>query len=323
MPRGPTRSLEDKLARVGAPDAEAGELRDALRSKTGVLVGAAAKQVAARTLDALYDELAPSFVRLCERGVERDPGCRGKIAIARALHQLDRWEDEVFIRGVTYVQEEPVWGGREDTAAELRGACGMAYAHAGRSDSLDVLADLLADRERMARAAAAQALGDTGRPDASALLRFKARTGDSEPAVMNACFGSLLALAPKTSVDYVAAFLDGDDERAEAAALALGESRIAAAAPILIAWCERVMGDRRERVAYLALALLRDEGANAALLERVATGGRKDAIAALRALATFKADPRLVERMRAAVKRHRDGATRKALVEALVLEDLE
>jgi len=206
-----------------------------------------------------------------------------------------------------------VWGGREDTAAELRGVCGLAHAHAGRSDALDVLAELLADPQRMARSAAAQALGDSGRPDATALLRFKIRTGDSEPAVIGACFGSLLALAPKTALTYVAGFLEGDDERAEAAALALGESRLAGATSVLVAWCDRVLADVRARVGYLALALLRDESANTQLLEIVATGEPEDAIAALRALATFKADPRLTERMRTAAKANRD---RAVLVEA-------
>jgi hypothetical protein len=304
------RKLEEKLARLAAPEVGADELREALRSKTGVLVGAAAKLVAARELAALDAELAPAFTRLCERAVERDPQCRGKISVARALHQLDRWEDEVFVRGVTYVQEEPVWGGREDTAAELRGVCGLAYAHAGRSDALDVLAELLADPQRVARSAAAQAIGDSGRPDATALLRFKIQTGDPEPAVIGACFGSILALAPKTSLAYVAGFLDGADERAEAAALALGESRLAAAAPVLIAWCERVFADLRRRVGYLALALLRDEGANARLLEVIASGAKQDAIAAVRALATFKADPRLRERIRAAAETNRDRAVR-------------
>jgi hypothetical protein len=305
------------MSRLVAPDCDVDELRDALRSKTGFLVAAAAKAVAARELDALYDELAPAFARLCERAIERDPGCRGKIAIARALHQLDRWEDDVFVRGVTCEQLEPVWGGREDSAAELRGVCGLAYAHAGRSDSLDVLADLLADRERIARTAAAQALGDTGRPDATALLRFKVKTGDTEPAVVSACFGSLLALAPKTSVAYVAAFLDGGDERAEAAALALGESRLAAAAPILIEWCGRALADVRARVGYLALALLRDDTANAHLLEQLATAAKTDAIAAARALATFKADPKLTERMRTAARAQRDAAVRREVDQLL------
>lgn len=305
------RKLEERIARLVASDVSLAEIRDAIRAKVGVLVAGAAKLVAARQEISLYPELAPAFARLTERAVDRDPQCRGKIAIARALHQLDRWEDEVFVRGVRYVQEEPVWGGREDTAAELRGVCGLAYAHAGRSDALDVLAELLADPQRMARTAAAQALGDSGRPDATALLRFKIRTGDPEPAVIGACFGSLLALAPTASLAYVAGFLDDNlDERAEGAALALGESRLAAAAPILIAWCERVTADVRARVGYLALALLRDEAGNARLIDVVATGAEDDALAALRALATFKADPRLTERVRTAARASRVRAVR-------------
>jgi hypothetical protein len=180
-----------------------------------------------------------------------------------------------------------------------------------------VLAELLADPQRVARSAAAQAIGDSGRSDATALLRFKIRTGDAEPAVIGACFGSILALAPKTSLAYVAGFLDGGDEPAEAAALALGESRLAAAAPVLTAWCDRVLADVRGRVGYLALALLRDEVANTHLLEIVATGATKDAIAALRALATFKADPRLSERLRDAASKHRDRAVRAEADESL------
>lgn len=311
------RKLEERLARLAAPDVDVVEIRDALRSKVGVLVAGAAKLVGARELGDLSTELAPAFTRLCERAVERDPQCRGKISVARALHQLDRWEDDVFVRGVTYVQEEPVWGGREDTAAELRGVCGLAYAHAGRSDALDVLAEMLADPQRVARSAAAQAIGDSGRPDATALLRFKIRTGDAEPAVIGACFGSMLALAPKASLAYVAGFLDGGDERAEAAALALGESRLAAAAPVLVAWCDRSFADLRGRVGYLALALLRDEVANAHLLGVIASGPKKEAIAALRALATFKADPRLVTHMREAASKNRDRAVRAEAEEML------
>ena len=83
----------------------------------------AARIVAGREMLELASELAPAFVRLCERATDRDPGCRAKIAIARALRALDAWEDEVFVRGISLVQQEPVWGGKEDTAAELRAEC--------------------------------------------------------------------------------------------------------------------------------------------------------------------------------------------------------
>jgi len=296
------------------PEPEA--VREALRSKTGALVAAAARMVAGRELRPLVGELPPAFVRLCEKPGERDPGCRGKIAIAKALRELDEWDDEVFVRGIAYVQEEPVWGGREDTAAELRAECAMAFAHAGRSDALDVLADLLADPLRAARAAAAQALGDTGRPDASALLRYKVRVGDPEPEVIGACLGSLLALSPRSSLPFVASLLKGRDERATAAALALGESRLNAATPHLVAWCEDATPELRARVGYLALALLRGDAATEYLLGCVRDGDPLDAVAAGRALATFRDDARLSARMLEAA-RGRDRTVVSAVQAAL------
>src|SRR5882724_5468794 len=183
------RTLQQRVAelRALAPDqpSSLGKLRTAIQSSTGFLVAAAASLVAEHRLEALLPELAPAFERLCDDPGKRDPGCRGKLAIVRALHALDHWDDRVLVAGLTYEQHEG-WGS-EDTAAELRGVCGLAHAQFGRPDALDVLAALLADRERTARIAAAQGLGDAGRPDATALLRFKVLSGDPEPEVLAAC----------------------------------------------------------------------------------------------------------------------------------------
>ncbi|HKE17780.1 MAG TPA: HEAT repeat domain-containing protein [Kofleriaceae bacterium] len=305
------RRLEERLAAIhelaGDPHGPAAvaALRDALRSKTGLLVAAAASVAAEADIGDLVDELPAAFERLLERPVERDPGCRGKVAIARALHRLERWEEGVFPRGARHVQREPVWGGSEDTAAELRGVCGLAYAQLGRADALDVLADLLADPERMARVAAAQALGDAGRPDAAALLRYKALIGDDEPAVLAACFASLLALSGEVALSFVARFLDGKrSERSEVAALAMGESRLAAAYPLLRRFCGDSLPSLRAEVGYLALALLRLDAATDHLVEVVGAAEPADAIAAARALATFRDDAALAARVRAAADAH-------------------
>jgi HEAT repeat protein len=311
------RKLEERLEQIHAIAADPSApgavpaLRDALRSKTGFLVAAAASVVAEAELAELADELPGAFARLLERPIERDPQCRGKAAVARALLRLERWDEEVFGRGVRHVQREPAFGGPVDTAAELRGVCGIAYAHLNRPDAIELLAELLADPERTARAAAAQGLGDSGRPDATALLRYKVLIGDEEPAVMSACFGSLLALEADAVVPFVARFLEGDPERAEVAALALGESRLAAAFPLLRDWCDDGLPSLRAEVGYLALALLRLDAATDHLLGVVSAGDASEAVAAARALATFRDDPALAARAvdAAAASPHRAVAT--------------
>ena len=217
----------------------------------------------------------------------------------------------VFTRGAAHVQREPIWGGSTDTAAELRGLCGIAHARMARGDALEVLAQLLADPERVTRAAAAQGLGDSGRPDAIPLLRYKAIVGDGEPAVLAACLGSLLALEPDASVPFVAGFLAEGGERAEIAAIALGESRREAALPVLLAWCDEVAAEPRA-VGFLALALLRLEPATAHLVGIVQRGDPSEALAAARALATFRDDPALVSRITSACAR-REATTRSEI----------
>jgi hypothetical protein len=285
------RTLQQRIAAL--KEATPRELRDAARSTIGVLVAAAVKAAPAD----LADELAAAFARLCDTPGKRDPGCRGKIAIARTLHELERWEPAVFETGVRYVQLEPGFGGPSDTAAELRAVCGLAYAHFGRSDAPDVLAELLADPERVTRAGAAQALGDAGRVEAGPLLRFKLLAGDEEPEVLAACCESLLHVGD--AVDFVVRLLAAHDERAEVAALALGNRRDARAFEPLVAWCAACLAEQRNRVGYVALALLRSEPATAHLLELVRTGE----LAAAKALAIFKDDPSLAARVREAAPR--------------------
>lgn len=317
--RPATRTLQQRVAELRALDLHAAtaldKLRAALRSSTGFVVAAAADLVGEHRLEAAVPELAPAFERLCEDPVKRDPGCRGKLAVARALHTLDHWDDRVFVAGLTHTQLEG-WA-QEDSAAELRGLCGLAHAHFARGDALDVLAELLHDRWRNARIATAQALGDTGRPDATALLRFKVLAGDDEPAVLAACIESLFALAREASYHFVVRLLAAHDERAEVAALALGGARIATAVDALTAWCVGCRPEQRHRVGYLALALLRTPAATDFLLDAIRSHGRLDAVAAARALATFRDDATVVAQIRAAADDQRDKAARTEIAELL------
>lgn len=319
--RAPRPTLDQQLAAVRALDLAApdaiDQLRSALRSPIGVVVAAAAKRVGDDQVDAVADELAPAFERLLEDAVKRDPGCRGKLAIVHALHALDRWDDRVFVPGVRHVQREG-WG-NEDIAASLRGKCGIAYAQHRRDDALAVLATLLADPERAAREGAARGFGDSGRRDATAVLRYKLLVSDrdEDPDVLAACVESLLALAKDESYDFLAGLLAGHDPRAEVVALALGGARIAAAFEPIAAWCLGATPDQRDRVGYLAIALLRTEAGTAYLLDAIRSNARAGAVAAAKALATFRDDAAVVDQVRAAAREHGDAAVAREIEQLL------
>lgn len=299
----------------GAADPEL--LRRGLADQSGIVVAAAAEQIGELALADMGDALEAAFSRLFERAVERDPGCRAKTAIARALHALDEQREEVFVAGVQWVQREPVWGGSEDCAAELRGVCGLALAHMGHRQAPSFLAALLADPERIARAAAAQALGDLPGREGIPLLRYKAIVGDDEPEVLVACFGSLLALAADESLPFVAGFLGG--ATAESAALALGESRLEPAFPVLVEWLEAEPRADLRRVAIVALSLLRRDTAIDYLLELIRSTKRPlaDAEHAVQALAAFGYDESLRARVWKAVRSRRNRALTATATKAL------
>jgi HEAT repeat protein len=305
------RAIEEQLAALhqlrGSPvTAEVmRDLRAALQSKSGLVAAAAAEVAGEAGADELAGELEAAFARFLVDPVKRDPRCAAKLAIARALVELSRWSEEVFAAGIRDVQLEPVFGGREDTAAGLRGVSALAYAQLGQPDAVIAIADLLADPEAIARAAAARALGDSGRPDAIPLLRFKARIGDAEAEVLSAVFGSLLALDPADSLSFVAGFLEASGPAADAAALALGESRSSGALPPLLRWVAGAASIERRRVGFLALALLRLDAATDFLLHQIRTEAPASAEAAARALAPFSHDGELAARVRAAAADNR------------------
>lgn len=304
----------------GAPAAREtlqGALR-ARRPRAGLAIAAAAKLAGDLLLHDLAEDLVDAFGWLCDDGAKRDPQARGKLAVANALVALDHWDERVFVAGLRVVQPEGWSPPLDDVAAELRGVCGLAHVQFGRADALDVLADLLADPERVARLAAAHAIGDTLRPDATALLRYALLAGEPEPEVLAALLSSLLALGRASQLAFVLALLPAHDDRAEAAALALGGARIEDAIDPLLAWADACAPEQRRRVGYLALALFRADRANARLLAVIRDGGR-DALAAARALATFRDAGVIADDLRAAAAAIAD-RTLRAEIEQLVAD---
>jgi hypothetical protein len=280
----------EQLRSEPGPAAQA-KLAKALANRSNYLVSKAAAVAADLQLDALIPDLAGAFERFLHEPVKTDPQCWAKIAIAKALKDLAHRDPAVFLRGITHVQMEPVFGGRQDTAGPVRSACALALVECRLDDfeTLNVLAELLLDAEPGVRVDAAAAIAQCGSPAGALLLRLKARVGDTEPEVTGQCLFSLLSLGGADSVAFVGRFLDHNDPqmRVEAAA-ALGAARDPEALSLLTARF------RRERDPELRHAMVTSAGASPIpdaaefLLGVVGGEDAKLALAAVEALAASR-----------------------------------
>jgi HEAT repeat protein len=164
---------------------------------------------------------------------------------------------------------------------------------------------------------AAQALSYSENPDAVPLLRLKALIGDPDPQVLGEILLALLAIAPAPSLAFAAGFLARPEEEvAEAAALALGGSRLADALPILTAWWERTFDAGLRRSALLAIAMLKHDDALRYLLTHVAESAPLHAREAIRALAVYRHDPRLRAQLESVLEGRGDVSLRGYFTEA-------
>ncbi len=315
---GARKGLDEQLAELNALRADPATiaaraaLAKALESARSPLVGAAANIVAEAELEGFAPALGTAFMRFLELPAKNDAGCTAKTGCARALYRLGERATEVFLRGIAHVQLEPVWGGQQDTAIELRGTCALGLVRAGYPDAPVELAELLADREPMARVAAAQAIAYSERADSGVpLLRMKTRLGDEDPRVTAACFSALFSLSPELSLPYVAKFLEAEQsEVQEAALIALGESRLPAALSVLQSFIARLTASDVRAVAFTAVGLLRSEAGWEYLLATVREGNRSAAQEALDTLATYRGDERLRARALTAAEDSGDPALR-------------
>lgn len=277
-------------------------LRDPARA-----VAKAAQIARARGFDALLPDLVQAFGRFMVRPEKSDPGCAAKTAVVEALARLGPDDPSVFLRGIRHVQLEPVFGGRVDTAVDLRGACAFGLVATGHPGVLYELADLLADKQAPARICAAQALAALGSNDAVPLLRLRALIGDAEPRVLTECLLALLRLQPATGLAFVLRQLDSEEpERAEAAALALGESRLPEAFEPLRDWVSRSVVPERRRTGLMALGLLRREEAFDHLLALLAESRGSTPLDVLQALSPARGDAALRALIQAVVEQRNE-----------------
>jgi HEAT repeat protein len=312
------RTVEDKLAELGPPDAAPPppeRLREALADRESLVIARAAEIVRRHKLRDLAADLLTAFDRLASATdtAKADPRCRAKTEIVQALTEIEHDDAEFYLRSIGYRQLEPVWGGSEDTAAHLRGLCGYGLVVARHRGALARLVELLCDPEKTARVDAVQALAATGREDAALLLRLKALTGDREYEVVGECFTGLLSLEVRDAIPFIARFLKDapPDVRLEAAA-ALGSSREAAPF-VALRDCWQTEVDREFRKALLiAIGSSRQPAGIDFLLQLVASHPMPLALDALAALAPCRFYADIRARVEAAVSDRQDRQLQRA-----------
>ena len=281
--------LEDDIARLRVADLDAGLIKGGLKRKNGVLVAVVADRVREAAARGYEKELVAAFETLSDRGVQRDPGCRGKYAVVRALDALD-WHDEaVFRAGVTMRQMEPSWGPPVDTAGSVRSQCAFGLVRLGCSDAPSILADLLVDPLPNVRSNAARGFAAWADPMGAAVLRLKLHTGDDDPVALCETLASLVELDAEGGLAFARTWLeDADPERREVAALALGQTRLPEAVPLIVGALRHTMDAEERRTLLVSLGTLRIEPARDALIDLI----ERDGQAAIEALGPYRFDPK-------------------------------
>ncbi len=309
-----SRRLEAELERLeviaaeGNASAAQPELERALREGAALVTARAAAICADSGLMELEEALVAGWDRILAGSAKHDKGCRAKTALARALVRLDCDCEALFLAGIRLRQPEPVWGGSVDTAAELRGICAAGLAQLQVPEAANELAVLLADAETEARLGAARALAQLDAWRAEPLLRLKILSGEADLKVLGECFLSLLRLAPENGVDFVSRFLtDADPARGEAAALALGESRLETALPPLRRVWEEIPDRDLRRTVLLAIAMLHTEPALEFLLQLAREEALPTAVEAVAALALYRHDEELLSEVQKIAAARGDG----------------
>jgi HEAT repeat protein len=243
------RKFEEQLAALDAlrqlPPEEAIEpLRKALSNRNNFVVGKAADLIRTLNLAQLIPELLTAYDRFFEDPVKTDPQCWAKNAISRALAAFEHQDAAVYLRGMKHIQLEPSYGGASDSAGTLRATCALALVQCRsliEADLLVHLIELLADKDKSVRAEAVRAIEQVGSHSAALLLRLRAILGsrtnstkldqlldrstdkaaDEEPEVLGACYSGILRIEGPSAIPWVSQFLDGPEDPAAEAALAI------------------------------------------------------------------------------------------------------
>jgi hypothetical protein len=298
-----SRKLEDRIEqlrqlRTHAAITDANTtLRKALTDRSNLIVAEAAKTATELHLSELIPDLLTTFDRLFAEPVKSDPKCWGKTAIVKALARLDYSESPPFLRGSQHVQMEPVWGGQEDSAVQLRAHSFLALVQCTDVTRFEVLRHLvnaMNDPADPGRIEAVRAMHQLGGEECSLLLRLKARVGDRRPVIIGHVFDALLNMECDQAVPFVAEYLrSGDEALRDEAALALGASRLSGGLRELIETWKSIRSDGFSETLLRAISSSRLSEAIEFLLDLLRNGTARQSAAAAEALKLHEASPEI------------------------------
>jgi hypothetical protein len=294
-----SRKLEDRIEqlrqlRTHAAAADTNTtLRKALADRSNLIVAEAAKTATELHLSELIPDLLTTFDRLFEEPVKSDPKCWGKTAIVKALARLDYSESAPFVRGSQHIQMEPVWGGQEDSAVQLRANSFLALVQCTDVTRFEVLRQLvnaMSDPADPVRIEAVRAMHQLGGEECSLLLRLKARVGDRRPVIIGHVFDALLNMERDQAVPFVAEYLSsGDEALRDEAALALGASRLSGGLKELVETWKSIRSEGFSEVLLRAISSSRLPEAIEFLLDLLRNGTARGSAAAAEALKLHEA----------------------------------
>lgn len=319
------RGFDEQMAALDAlrgrelDEAAVAFIKKMLANRSNFLVAKAARLAEENNIAQLMPDLLAAYQRFFENPEKSDPQCWAKNALSRALAKMECRDKDVFLRGLTFHQYEPVWGGRSDTAGTLRGNCALAIVTCDgltAQDLLLLLLDPLTDADKSVRVEAVRALAQLGEL-AVPLLRMRALLpGDDAEEMLGACFAALLAIEREDAIPFVARFLEAGDDAAGEAAFALAETHSQATLAVLLAQQKSAADPWFQSVMQSAIALTRLPEAIDFLLAKI-TGDERDAPMAIEALARLKPNEKLRSRMEKAVGEADSSRLKKALSEHL------
>jgi HEAT repeat protein len=316
----PSPVLEKKLARIAEiKRAHPGSAEDELRALIGeadvYLVGVAVDAAAELRLEKLALDLLQRFDRLLGEDAEQDRSS-GRSASQKIIEALTAFETpakDAYLRGLRTF--DPI--GARDRAAGLRIACARALSQVHYRDAVVHLVEAMVDPVPDVRVGVLRALGSIASESATVLLTFQLLSGDRNIDIVGTCMEGLLRRDIERTLPLVSRYLHNEnDTLAEAAALALGESREPAALEPLVRAFDPQGAPRVRQTVLVAIAFLRQAAGNQFLLQLLEREKEAVAVQALTALAIVRHMTGVEERVRAIVETRSTARLHLALREA-------